>query len=62
MWLVPISYTTQGELDFKTTTPKLFLKERDIILEGFPGRNMFVILNIQQTGELAYVECIEDKH
>lgn len=51
MWYVPISYTTSNESDFKSTLPKLWLKDTENekkfkIHEDFD----WIIVNIQGSG------------
>lgn len=50
-WTIPITYTTDEELDFETTSPKLFIKQdkSSIDIDLSPNAT-WVIFNIQQTG------------
>ncbi|CAL4078622.1 unnamed protein product, partial [Meganyctiphanes norvegica] len=51
-WWVPLSYTTQDELNFANTKNKLWLNKNEcqITLSGLPRSNKWIIVNTQQTG------------
>ncbi|XP_015607566.1 aminopeptidase N [Cephus cinctus] len=50
-WWVPISYTTQSDLDFSSTSPREWIPqgEDNIVLSGFESTD-WTIFNIQQSG------------
>lgn len=50
VWQIPLTYTTQSELNFWDTSPRLWLKESVGQLDGI-HQNDWVIFNVQQTGE-----------
>ncbi|XP_067006895.2 aminopeptidase N [Anabrus simplex] len=51
-WWIPLSYTTQNESDFNNTAPKQWLPANQscVTISGLPGKDQWVIFNIQQTG------------
>lgn len=49
-WQIPITYTTESELDFHHTSPRLWLNNDTVEIEGIDS-NDWIIVNIQQTGE-----------
>lgn len=48
-YVVPISYTTDVELDFNNTSPKFILQNKDNVMKTV-NRASWIIANIQQTG------------
>lgn len=56
LWNVPITYTTQLELDFHNTTPKTILTKEEMMLHHSNGLDPlnWIIVNIQQTGEYSF--------
>lgn len=51
-WWVPITYTTQDNLDFNTTHPTAWISntEDQITLSSLPDSNTWIICNLQATG------------
>lgn len=51
-WWVPITYTTQDNVDFNSTHPKAWIKgtEDQIPLTSLPDSNTWIMLNLQATG------------
>jgi aminopeptidase N len=53
VWWIPVSYTTASEKDFKSTSPKLWLRgEKAIHVNITVKKEDWFIANIQQTGNL----------
>lgn len=51
LWWIPITYTTESQLDFNTTQPSQWMKAvKSITLDLNLKRAEWVILNIQETG------------
>lgn len=50
VWRIPVTYTTQSELDFNQTTPKRWLISGSISIDDI-NSNDWIIFNIQQTGK-----------
>lgn len=51
-WWIPITYTTQNELNFKNTSTNLWMQQtpEDILENINAAENQWILLNIQQTG------------
>ncbi|XP_065344833.1 aminopeptidase N-like [Cloeon dipterum] len=52
-WLIPLTLTTQSELNFANQVPKSWLLTAESSIgsaEGIPADNEWIIVNIQQTG------------
>jgi aminopeptidase N len=50
-WIVPLTWTTEAQLDFDTQTPAAWLMTANTQLEeGVPSPNQWLLLNVQQTG------------
>lgn len=51
-WWIPITYTTQNELNFKNTSTKLWMQQtpEDVLENINATENQWILLNIQQTG------------
>ncbi|XP_064115925.1 aminopeptidase N-like [Macrobrachium nipponense] len=51
-WWVPVTYTGQGNPDFTSTKPQMWMSPSDsaVALGGLPPHDQWVIFNIQQTG------------
>jgi aminopeptidase N len=49
-WIVPLTWTSQAQLDFDTLTPSAWLMTVDAQLEGgVPPADQWLLLNVQQT-------------
>lgn len=55
VWWIPVSYTTATEKDFKSTSPKFWMRgEKSVTMKNISAnKNDWFIANIQQTGEFA---------
>lgn len=53
LWWIPITYTTESQLNFNTTQPSQWMKaEKSITLSNLNWNiSEWVILNIQETGK-----------
>lgn len=53
LWWIPITYTTESQLDFNTTQPSQWMKaEKSITLTNLNWNSSeWVIFNIQETGK-----------
>lgn len=53
LWWIPITYTTESQLNFNTTQPSQWMKaEKSITLSNLNWNFLeWVILNIQETGK-----------
>ncbi|CAN7983602.1 unnamed protein product [Ixodes hexagonus] len=49
LWHVPISYVSEETPDFDSTLPKLWLKDREVVIPAMPPKNRWVILNTKET-------------
>jgi aminopeptidase N len=50
-WIVPLTWTTEAQLDFDTQTPAAWLMTANTQLEeGVPSPDQWLLLNVQQTG------------
>lgn len=51
LWWVPISYTTQSELDFNNTQPKVWLKDtKSYVMFSGIDSSQWLLLNLHNTG------------
>jgi aminopeptidase N len=49
-WIVPLTWTTEAQLDFDTQTPSAWLMTAETQLEvGVPPADQWLLLNVQQT-------------
>lgn len=57
LWWIPITYTTESQLDFNTTQPSQWMKaEKSITLTNLNWNSSeWVIFNIQETGKAKLV-------
>ncbi|KAK3890636.1 hypothetical protein Pcinc_005432 [Petrolisthes cinctipes] len=51
-WWIPISYTTQTQLNFSQTHPQRWMSPatHTIQMTGLPNENQWIVVNVQQTG------------
>lgn len=51
-WWVPLTYTSQDNPNFENTQPMVWMskEEREISVGSLPGKDQWVIFNIQETG------------
>lgn len=55
LWWVPITYTTSQLLNFQSTHPSHWMKkEEQIKISDLPSENDWIILNIQETGNIYF--------
>jgi aminopeptidase N len=51
LWIVPLTWTTQAQLDFNNQTPAAWLMTAETeLVGGVPPANQWLLLNVQQTG------------
>lgn len=51
-WWIPITFTTDEQLDFTNTTPQYWLTPKQVeILVDLQNLDGWILLNLQQTGE-----------
>ncbi|XP_064471423.1 aminopeptidase N-like [Ornithodoros turicata] len=48
LWQVPITYVTEENPDFETTTPKMWLRNVEAPVMEMPPKNRWVILNVKE--------------
>lgn len=62
LWWIPITYTTESQLDFNTTQPSRWMKaEKSITLTNLNWNSSeWVIFNIQETGIKLYLNRSRD--
>jgi hypothetical protein len=53
LWWVPITYTSQPELDFDSTRPRLWLDPalKETSVAGMPRPDQWVLFNVQAAGD-----------